>query len=30
MDGTLVGFKPIVETKNPSEESIFKKIMEAL
>lgn len=30
MDGTLVGFKPIVETKNPSEEYILKKIMEAL
>jgi len=30
MDGTLVSFKPIVETKNPSEEYILKKIMEAL
>jgi formylmethanofuran dehydrogenase subunit B len=30
MDGTLVSFKPIVETKNPLEEYILKRIMEAL
>ena len=30
MDGTKVSFKPVVETINPSDEAILKKIMEAV
>jgi len=30
MDGILVNFKPIVETKHPSDETVLMKIMEAL
>lgn len=30
MDGVKVDFKPVVETKRPSDEAVLKKIMEAL
>jgi len=30
MDGIKVSFKPVIETKHPSDEAILKKIMEAL